>query len=337
VVLIVLAVIVVFALLLAAKTVRIVPQARAGVVERLGRYQRTLEPGLRITVPFIDRLLPLLDLREQVVSFPPNAVITEDNVSVSIDTVLYFQITDPKGATYEVANPLQAIEQLTATTLRNVIGGLTLEQALTSRDEINGQLRTVLDEATGKWGIRVGRVELKAIDPPSSILDAMEKQMRAERDRRAAILTAEGSKQSQILTAQGEKESAVLKAEGAKTAAVLRAEGEAKAIHTVFEAIHEGRPDKELLSYQYLQMLPELAKGQANKLFIIPSEFTQALSGLGSVVDGLRGAGDGHGAPEAPTGPAAPAAVGRPADPARPADAARAIDPPRPVDPARPA
>jgi regulator of protease activity HflC (stomatin/prohibitin superfamily) len=331
--LIVLAVLLLFALLVAAKTVRIIPQARAGIVERLGRYQRTLEPGLRITVPFIDRLLPLLDLREQVVSFPPNAVITEDNVSVSIDTVLYFQITDPKSATYEVANPLQAIEQLTATTLRNVIGGLTLEQALTSRDEINGQLRTVLDEATGKWGIRVGRVELKAIDPPTTILDAMEKQMRAERDRRASILTAEGSKQSQILTAQGEKEAAVLKAEGAKTAAVLRAEGDAKAIGTVFDAIHAGRPDKELLSYQYLQMLPELAKGEANKLFIIPSEFTQALSGLGNVVDGLRGAGG----PGPDAAPHADAALGRPAEPARAVDPARPVDPPRPSDPTRPA
>ncbi|MDX8150444.1 SPFH domain-containing protein [Patulibacter brassicae] len=284
----ILIVLLVFALLLAAKTVRIIPQARAGIVERLGRYQRTLQPGLRITVPFIDRLLPLLDLREQVVSFPPNAVITEDNVSVGIDTVLYFQITDPKAATYEVANPMQAIEQLTVTTLRNVIGGLTLEQTLTSRDEINGQLRTVLDEATGKWGIRVGRVELKAIDPPGTIQEAMEKQMRAERDRRAAILNAEGVKQSQILTAQGEKESAVLKAEGAKQSAILRAEGEAKAINTVFEAIHEGRPDQELLSYQYLQMLPELAKGEANKVFVIPSEFTKALSGIGGVLDKAR-------------------------------------------------
>jgi regulator of protease activity HflC (stomatin/prohibitin superfamily) len=285
---IVFAVLLVFALLLAAKTVRIIPQARAGIVERFGRYTRTLEPGLRITVPFIDRLLPLQDLREQVVSFPPNSVITEDNVSVSIDTVIYFEITDPKATTYEVANPLQAIEQLTATTLRNVIGGMTLEQALTSRDAINGQLRTVLDEATGKWGIRVSRVELKAIDPPATILDAMEKQMRAERDRRAQILTAEGSKQAQILNAQGEKESAVLKAEGAKTAAILRAEGEAKAIDTVFNAIHAGQPDKELLSYQYLQMLPELAKGDANKVFVIPGEITQALAGLSSTVEQIR-------------------------------------------------
>ncbi len=287
-VLIVLIVLLFFALLIAAKTVRIIPQARAGIVERFGRYTRTLEPGLRITVPFIDRLLPLQDLREQVVSFPPNSVITEDNVSVSIDTVIYFQITDPKATTYEVANPLQAVEQLTATTLRNVVGGMTLEQALTSRDEINGQLRTVLDEATGKWGIRVSRVELKAIDPPASILDAMEKQMRAERDRRAQILTAEGSKQAQILNAQGEKESAVLKAEGAKTAAILRSEGEAKAIDTVFRAIHAGQPDKELLSYQYLQMLPELAKGDANKVFVIPGEITQALAGLSSTVEQIR-------------------------------------------------
>lgn len=287
-ILIVLVVLLVFALLLAAKTVRIIPQARAGIVERFGRYTRTLEPGLRITVPFIDRLLPLQDLREQVVSFPPNSVITEDNVSVSIDTVIYFQITDPKATTYEVANPLQAVEQLTATTLRNVVGGMTLEQALTSRDEINGQLRTVLDEATGKWGIRVSRVELKAIDPPASILDAMEKQMRAERDRRAQILTAEGTKQAQILNAQGEKEAAVLKAEGAKSAAILRSEGEAKAIDTVFQAIHAGRPDKELLSYQYLQMLPELARGDANKVFVIPGEITQALAGLSSTVEQIR-------------------------------------------------
>jgi regulator of protease activity HflC (stomatin/prohibitin superfamily) len=288
VVLIVLIVLLILALLVAAKTVRIIPQARAGIVERFGRYTRTLEPGLRITVPFVDRLLPLQDLREQVVSFPPNSVITEDNVSVSIDTVIYFQITDPKATTYEVANPLQAIEQLTATTLRNVIGGMTLEQALTSRDEINGQLRTVLDEATGKWGIRVSRVELKAIDPPATILDAMEKQMRAERDRRAQILTAEGTKQAQILNAQGEKEAAVLKAEGAKSAAILRAEGEAKAIDTVFQAIHAGRPDKELLSYQYLQMLPELARGDANKVFVIPGEITQALAGLSSTVEQIR-------------------------------------------------
>src|SRR3954469_1638869 len=225
--LIVVAVVAVFLLFVASRTIRIIPQARAGVVERLGRYNRTLEPGLTIVVPFVDRVKPLLDLREQVVSFPPSGVITQDNVTVNIDTVLYFTITDPKSASYEVANPLQAIEQLTVTTLRNVIGGPTREESLPSRDEINSQLRTVLDQATGPWGIRINRVELKAVDPPGGIQEAMEKQMRAERDRRAAILTAEGSKQSQILDAEGEKQSAVLRAEGAKTAAILRAEGEA--------------------------------------------------------------------------------------------------------------
>jgi regulator of protease activity HflC (stomatin/prohibitin superfamily) len=274
---IVLLILVVFALIVLAKTVRIVPQARAGVVERLGRYHRTMLPGLNIVIPFIDNVRPLIDLREQVVSFPPSGVITEDNVTVNIDTVLYFTIIDAKAASYEVANPLQAIEQLTTTTLRNVIGGLTLEQSLTSRDQINSQLRTVLDEATGRWGIRINRVELKAVDPPATIQEAMEKQMRAERDRRAAILTAEGMKQSQILTAEGEKQSAVLRAQGQREAQILRAEGEAKAIDTVFRAIHEGDPDQKLLSYQYLQMLPQIASGDSNKLWIIPSEFTQAL------------------------------------------------------------
>src|SRR5687767_1825242 len=235
----------VFVFFVAASGIRIVPQARAGVVERLGRYSRTLDPGLTLIVPFIDRVKPLIDLREQVVSFPPQPVITEDNLVVGIDTVIYFTITDPKSVTYEVANPLQAIEQLTVTTLRNVIGGMTLEETLTSRDQINAALRVVLDEATGRWGIRVNRVEIKAIDPPGSIQEAMEKQMRAERDRRAAILNAEGVKQSQILTAEGEKTSAVLRAEGAKQAAILRAEGESKAIQTVFQAIHDGRPRSE--------------------------------------------------------------------------------------------
>jgi regulator of protease activity HflC (stomatin/prohibitin superfamily) len=295
-------IVILFALFVAAKTVRIIPQARAGVVERLGRYSRTLEPGLAIVVPFIDRVRPLIDLREQVVAFPPNGVITQDNVTVNIDTVLYFTITDPRGASYEIANPLQAIEQLTVTTLRNVIGGMTLEETLTSRDSINTQLRVVLDEATGKWGIRINRVEIKAIDPPGGIQEAMEKQMRAERDRRAAILNAEGVKQSQILTAEGEKQSAVLKAEGAKQAAILRAEGEASAIDTVFAAIHAGDPDPKLLSYQYLQMLPQIAQGDANKLWVIPSEFTQALGQLGGVLGGG----------------ARPPAVSPPADPAPP-------------------
>src|ERR687891_2024450 len=226
--LIVLLVIAVFAILLASRTVRIIPQARAGVVERLGRYQRTLTPGLTVVVPFIDRVRPLIDLREQVVTFPPQPVITEDNVSVGIDTVLYFTITNPKDTSYEVANPLQAIEQLTVTTLRNIVGDLTLEETLTSRDQVNTRLRLVLDERTGKWGIRINGVEIKSIDPPGSIQEAMEKQMRAERDRRAAILNAEGVKQSQILTAEGEKQSAILRAEGKREAQMLEAEGQAK-------------------------------------------------------------------------------------------------------------
>ncbi|MCD6725776.1 MAG: SPFH/Band 7/PHB domain protein [Solirubrobacteraceae bacterium] len=295
--LIVVAVLVLFALFVAAKTVRIIPQARAGVVERLGRYQRTLGPGLAIVIPFIDRVRPLIDLREQVVTFPPQPVITQDNVSVQIDTVLYFTITDPRAASYEIASPLQAIEQLTVTTLRNIVGALTLEDALTGRERVNTELRVVLDERTGKWGIRVNGVELKSIDPPGGIQEAMEKQMRAERDRRAAILNAEGIKQSQILTAEGEKQSAVLRAEGAKQAAILRAEGEAKAIDTVFRAIHEGDPDPKLLSYQYLQMLPRLAEGQASKLWIIPQEFTSALSNLGGAV-GRLGLGDQGGSRE---------------------------------------
>jgi len=273
-------VVLIFLVILFARTVRVVPQAKAGIVERFGRYQRTLNPGLTVLMPFVDTLKPLIDLREQVVSFPPQPVITEDNLVVGIDTVLYFTVNDPKSVTYEVANPLQAIEQITVTTLRNVIGSLTLEQALTSRDHINAQLRTVLDEATNKWGIRVNRVEIKSIDPPGSIQEAMEKQMRAERDRRAAILNAEGIKQSQILTAEGQKQAAVLTAEGAKQAAILRAEGDAQAIATVFNAIHAGDPDPKLLSYQYLQMLPELAKGDANKVFVIPSEFAEAFGGL---------------------------------------------------------
>ena len=283
--LIALAVLIGFVAVLAYRTVRVVPQAKAGLVERLGRYQRTLDPGLAVLRPFVDRLRPLIDLREQVVSFPPQPVITEDNLVVQIDTVVYFQVTDPRAVSYEVANPLQAMEQLTITTLRNVIGGISLEATLTSRDHINGQLRVVLDEATGKWGIRVNRVELKSVDPPAAIQEAMAKQMRAERDRRAAILNAEGVKQSQILTAEGEQQSAVLRAEGARQAAILRAEGEAKAIETVFAAIHEGDPDSQLLSYQYLQMLPELARGDANKVFVIPSEFSQAFGGLSQALE----------------------------------------------------
>jgi regulator of protease activity HflC (stomatin/prohibitin superfamily) len=278
--LIVLAVLVAFVLVVLARTVRVIPQARAGVVERLGRYSRTLTPGLALVIPFIDRVRPLADLREQVMSFDPQPVITQDNLVVNIDSVIYFQITDPKAATYEIANPVDAIDMLTVTTLRNVIGGMTLEQTLTSRDQINDQLRGILDDATGKWGIRVHRVELKAVDPPASVKDTMEKQMRADREKRAAILQAEGVKQAQILQAEGEKQAAILKAEGQKQAAILSAEGQSKAIETVFQAIHDGNPDPQLLAYQYLQVLPQIAQGDANKVWVIPSELTQALGGI---------------------------------------------------------
>ena len=288
--LIVLLVVLAFVIVVLARTVRIVPQARAGVVERFGRYSRTLNPGLAIVVPFVDRLRPLIDLREQVVTFQPQPVITEDNLVVSIDSVIYFQVNDAKNATYEIANYISGIEQLTITTLRNVIGGMTLEKTLTSRDEINTRLSAVLDEATGKWGIRVNRVELKAIDPPQSIQDTMEKQMRADREKRAAILTAEGVKQSQILTAEGEKQAAILKAEGVKQSTILESEGQAAAITTVFKAIHDGNADQKLLAYQYLQMLPQIAQGQASKLWIVPSELTQALGRVGGLVEG---AGEG--------------------------------------------
>jgi regulator of protease activity HflC (stomatin/prohibitin superfamily) len=271
----------IFVVVVLIRAIRIVPQAYAGIVERLGRYHKTLQPGLNLLVPFIDRMRPLVDMREQVVSFPPQPVITEDNLVVSIDTVIYFQVTDARAATYEIANYLAGVEQLTVTTLRNVVGGLNLEEALTSRDNINGQLRVVLDEATGKWGLRVNRVELKAIDPPVSIQDSMEKQMRAERDRRAVILTAEGTKQSQILEAEGARQSAILKAEGDAKAEVLRAEAEAEAIKIVFGAIHAGDPDSKLLAYEYLQTLPKLAEGDSNKMWIIPSELTEALKGIG--------------------------------------------------------
>ncbi len=270
----------VFAVFTVVRAVRIVPQARARNVERLGRYRRTLKPGLNVVIPYIDRVYPVIDLREQVVSFKPQPVITEDNLVVEIDTVLYFQVTDPRAAAYEIANFLQAVEQLTVTTLRNVVGSMDLEKTLTSRDTINSQLRGVLDEATGKWGLRVNRVEIKAIDPPQSIKDAMEKQMRAERDKRAAILGAEGQRQSQILTAEGDKQSAVLRAEGNRTAEILKAEGQSRAIDEVFQAVHRNDPDPQLLAYQYLQTLPQLAQGPGSTFWVIPSEVTAALHGV---------------------------------------------------------
>ena len=300
--------------LVISRSIRIVPQATAGIVERFGRYHRTLNAGLNMVTPFVDRLRPLIDLREQVVSFPPQPVITRDNLVVGIDTVIYFQVTDARAATYEVANYITAVEQLTVTTLRNVVGGMELEHALTSRDQINSELRKELDEATGKWGIRVGRVELKAIEPPGSIQDSMEKQMRADRDKRAAILSAEGSKQSAILTAEGERQAAVLKARGESEAVVLRAEAEAKAqaarargqaeaISTVFKAIHEGNPDQRLLAYQYMQMLPQIAQGDANKVWIVPSEIGKALEGIGGFFSNAAAARSRE--DDGPSGPSA--------------------------------
>jgi regulator of protease activity HflC (stomatin/prohibitin superfamily) len=300
---VVLGLLLVFVVTALVRAVRIVPQTVALIIERLGRYNRTLDAGLHLLIPFVDRVRAGVDLREQVVSFPPQPVITSDNLVVSIDTVIYFQVTDPKSAVYEIANYITGIEQLTVTTLRNVVGSMDLEQTLTSRDQINGQLRGVLDEATGRWGVRVNRVELKSIDPPQSIQGSMEQQMRAERDRRAAILTAEGVKQSQILTAEGDRQAAILRAEGNAQAAILNAEGEARAILQVFDAVHRGDADPKLLAYQYLQTLPRIAASPSNKVWIVPSELTGA---IGQFTKGFAGAmsadGDGGAASERPAG-----------------------------------
>jgi regulator of protease activity HflC (stomatin/prohibitin superfamily) len=282
------------------RSVRIVPQARARNIERFGRYRKTLEPGMNFIIPGIDRVKKEIDLREQVVSFTGAPVITEDNLSVLIDTVLFFQVTDPRAADYEIVNYIQAIEQITATMLRSVIGSMDLEKTLTSRDHINNMLRGVLDDASGKWGIRVTRVEIKAIDPPKSVKDAMEKQMRAEREKRAAILTAEGVKQAKILTAEGDKQSAILTAEGAKQGQILRAEGQAQAIGAVFQAVHANDPDPKLLAYQYLQTLPQLAQGPGNTFWVIPSEVTTALRSVASAF------GSGDAAPAADVASAQP-------------------------------
>jgi regulator of protease activity HflC (stomatin/prohibitin superfamily) len=301
--LIVVLVVVVLALVVLMRTVRIVPQAFVGVVERLGRYSRTLPAGIHVLIPFLDHLRPFIDMREQVVTFPPQPVITEDNVTISIDVVIYYQITDAVRATYEVANLVLAMEQLSVTTLRNVIGSLSLEETLTSRDKINAELRIVMDDATEKWGVRVNRIELKSIDPPASIQEAMEKQMRAERSKRATVLEAEGEKQSQILRAEGDrqgailraeaqKQSQILEAEGDRQGAILRAEGESQAIQTVFAAIHAGNPTPDLLALKYIEALPQLAQGEAASLFLIPSDVAQALGGLATMGAAFRQGGD---------------------------------------------
>ena len=273
-----LVVLLVIAIVIVASAIKIIPQASAGIIERLGKYHRTLGPGLNLIIPGIDRLRPLVDLREKVVSFPPQPVITEDNLVVSIDTVIYFQVTNAKSATYEIENYIQGIEQLVVTTLRNSVGGLDLEKALTSRDHINATLRGVLDEATSKWGVRVNRVEIKAIEPPPSVQESMEKQMRADREKRAAILTAEGEKQSQILKAEGTRAADILRAEGEAQAAVIRAEGEATAIAKVFKAIHDGDADDKVLAYKYLEQLSVIANGTASKVWVIPAELSGTVS-----------------------------------------------------------
>jgi len=264
------------------RSIRIIPQASAGIVERLGRYHRTLDAGLALIIPFIDRLRPLIDLRERVVSFPPQPVITSDNLVVEIDTVIYFQVTDPKSAVYEIENFIMGIEQITITTLRNVVGGIDLEQTLTSRDSINSALRGVLDEATGKWGVRVNRVELKSIEPPQTVKTAMELQMKAERERRAVILTAEGEKQSQILTAEGARQAAILNAEGQAKAIVIKADAEAEAVQRVFDAVRTANLDEKMLAYQYLEQLPVIANGTASKIWLLPSELSGAIEKIAS-------------------------------------------------------
>lgn len=298
----VLIVLIILGVTIVLKSVALVPQAEAAVIERLGRYSKMVSGQLTILVPFVDRIRAKVDLRERVVSFPPQPVITEDNLTVNIDTVVYFQVTNPQAAVYEISNYIVGVEQLTTTTLRNVVGGMTLEQTLTSRDQINGQLRGVLDEATGRWGLRVARVELRSIDPPPSVQESMEKQMKADREKRAMILNAEGvreasikqaegAKQSQILAAEGAKQAAILSAEADRQSRILRAEGEraaqylqaqgqAKAIEKVFAAVKSGKPTPELLAYQYLQTLPKMAEGEANKVWLIPSDFGSALQGF---------------------------------------------------------
>ena len=270
----------IFVMIAIARAVRIVPQSEAYVVERLGRFRSVLHGGIHLLVPFVDRVAARIDLREQVVNFPSQSVITADQAMVEIDSVIYFQITDPRSATYEVANFLQAIEQLTATTLRNLIGSLDLEETQTSRESINKQLRGVLDEATGPWGIRVTRVELKSIEPPPNVLSAMVQIKKAEGAKQAAVLAASAQQEAQVLQARGEKEALILQAEGARQAQILRAEGEAEAISVVFNAINQGHATPELLSYKYLEMLPRIANGQASKLWVLPSDLTGALNAI---------------------------------------------------------
>ena len=303
-------ILVVLVLLVLAANVRVVPQSRAFVIERLGAFQGVWGVGLHFKIPFIERVAKNVSLKEQVVDFPPQPVITKDNVTMQIDTVIYFQITDPKLYTYGVENPMSAIENLTATTLRNIIGELELDQSLTSRDIINARMRSILDEATDPWGIKVNRVELKNILPPKDIQNAMEKQMRAERERREQILQAEGQKQSQILVAEGEKESRILRADGEKQARIMEAEAEAAAILRVNEAmanslklLNESNPTDPVIRIKALEAFQAAANGKATKI-IIPSEI-QGLAGLAEgIVETVRRPDTGRAAP-GPGGPKA--------------------------------
>jgi len=295
--LIIAVVLAIFAIVLVASAVRIVRQSHVGMIERFGKYRATLSPGLHIVIPFFDRMRVVVDMRETVQPFAPQPVITEDNVTIAIDTVVYFQVTDAFRATYEVANFLTAMEQLAQTTLRNLVGAMTLEETLTSRDQINTQLREVLDEATEKWGVRVTRVELKSIDPPRSIQEAMEQQMRADRAKRATILQAEGEKQSAILRAEGarqavilgaeaDQQSLILRAEGDRQSRALRARGEAEALEHVFDMVKKANIlPSDMLGYKYLEALPAVAAGDANKLLLLPSGASDgmgAVAGLGA-------------------------------------------------------
>lgn len=272
-----------------ASTIRIVPQSKAYVVERIGAYNRTCNVGLHILIPFIDRVANRVSLKEHVVDFAPQPVITKDNVTMQIDTVVYYQITDPKLFTYGVDRPINAIENLTATTLRNIIGDLELDETLTSRDIINSRMRSILDEATDPWGIKVHRVEVKNILPPRDIQEAMEKQMRAERERREAILQAEGKKTAAILNAEGDKEAMILRATAEKEAQIAYAQGEAEALRLVYEAqakgidyINQANPDQAYVTLQGFKALEELSKGEATKI-IIPSEL-QGIAGLATTI-----------------------------------------------------
>ena len=285
-------VLVLLVLLMLVTNIQIVQQSRAYVVERLGAYSATWGVGLHFKVPFIERVVKKVSLKEQVADFDPQPVITKDNVTMQIDTVIYFQITDPKLYTYGVEHPMNAIENLTATTLRNIIGDMELDQSLTSRDVINAKMRSILDEATDPWGIKVNRVELKNILPPREIQNAMEKQMKAERERRESILQAEGQKQSQILVAEGEKQSTILRADAEKQAAILKAEGEAQAILNVQQALadsikmlNEANPNDQVVKIKALESFEKAADGQATKI-IIPSEI-QSLAGLAASFKGL--------------------------------------------------